>query len=157
MSEERIAEHITVETDSFGFLVLTDEGYDDELTLDPEEIAALRRYLERNPQLGTANLEPAEKVGTANLEPPKSANLEPAENANLELAKQADETIDRTLRRAAVQSQIETNQFRRALALAIVPAMVARDPAGTTAYPGIFANGVRTVIDRIIGELEGKS
>jgi hypothetical protein len=137
MSEERIAEHITVETDSFGFLVLTDEGYDDELTLDPEEIAALRRYLERNPQLGTANLEPAEKVGTANLEPPKSANLEPAENANLEPAENGQPPAQPE----TPLSQDET--FRRALALAIVPAMVARS--------------VRTVIDRIIGELEGKS
>lgn len=121
-------------------LELHDTVWNDSITLDWPEVAALRAYLERNPQLGTANLEPA-----------KSANLEPAENAQLGTTEIREPSQDET----GAQSQNETpalsqnETFRRQLVLAIAPQLVpGYGPAVSVARETL------AIVDRIILELE---
>ena len=123
--------------------VIADECYHDQLVLSPKEVTALRLYLEQNPQIGTDNLEPNHQLGTEAPTWNQTANLEPAENGGRESNYEK-----------VVRSQNKTAEFRRALTLAVAPAVFS-DPIEGSRTPATIAREIREIVDAIVQELEG--
>lgn len=123
-------------------LDLYDSSYGESLTLDWDEIAALRLYLERNPQLGTANLEPSGQLGT-----------EPPTWNHQELAKYLTSL---NLRLSPIETpQNETAEFRRTLTVTVAARLLSHDPVAAVRWPGGFAKEVAGIVGQIVAELEG--
>ncbi len=143
------------------------------ITLYGPERSALLRFL------NSLNLEPNAGLESANLEPAENGDLEPAYDfhkelskldslfrANLERVRQLGTEAPTWNQTANLEpaksrkfeteglSRNEADAYRRALAVAVTPAVV-HDSIGGVRNPTTIAREIREIVDRIISELEG--